>query len=386
MYSDLNHKKFDVLIIGTSLCESIISSFLSKNGKKIIHMDNSRFYGGDCKNMNFREFENYKEFLQKVNSKEETYFRDSKLLDLQNYFSAEEKTREYNMDFNHKLLFAKSKATEEFANSKASNYFEFTTIKSYHIYFEGQKIGVPTNKSEIFLSEELELIEKQKLFNLLMAINKLMPVEDDLNSIDDFKKNSEVDNIFVAELNNNKDEEMESFLARHFNAKLTSLIKHVLANVGVFNISKQCTVGNMLSQINKYLTSINVYSKSPYLYPMFGSSEFSQAFCRMSSVYQGIFIINNALKIIIKRNTVTQLDSNFFVSVTDTSNNETFNIDADNIVLNECYLFPNLNVTLDNIAIKLLPQQPKFKAIWYYVIQTPVSYRNVSIADLILIL
>jgi RAB protein geranylgeranyltransferase component A len=58
MYKDLNNAKYDYFIIGTSLTESILSSYLAKSGKKILHIDVSKCYGGDCKNLNFRDLEN----------------------------------------------------------------------------------------------------------------------------------------------------------------------------------------------------------------------------------------------------------------------------------------------------------------------------------------
>ena len=57
MYKDLNNTKLDYVIIGTSLTESILSSYLSKSGKKIVHFDVSKCYGGDCKNYNFKDLE-----------------------------------------------------------------------------------------------------------------------------------------------------------------------------------------------------------------------------------------------------------------------------------------------------------------------------------------
>lgn len=60
MYKDLNNNHMDYVILGTSLIESILSSHLARCGKKILHIDVSRFYGGDCKNYNFKDLENCK--------------------------------------------------------------------------------------------------------------------------------------------------------------------------------------------------------------------------------------------------------------------------------------------------------------------------------------
>jgi RAB protein geranylgeranyltransferase component A len=354
MYSELHNKKFDCLIIGTSLAESIVSSYMCKHGKKVLHIESNKSYGGDCKNMNFVEFNKFSTSLEKERNQEskidenkveestnntkkaiqveyplnEIYYPNLELIDVESKFPQNENLRDYNLDFNLKLLYAKSVATDELSNSKASNYLEFMPIKNFSIFFEGTRINVPTNKSEIFLSDELELQEKQKLFNFLIAINKIKPIEDDLNHTDDFKKNSEVENSFVANLTSNFNMKASEFLEKNFNPKLRIIVNYVLGCVNINNDNNNkkdffsendsdITVKELVDSIHKYLCSVNVFSKSPFLYPIYGSSEFSQAMCRMASIYQGIFIINNTLKINIKFNTISSLDSKFFVTIFD---------------------------------------------------------------------
>ena len=62
MYKDLENDKFEYVIIGTGLSETILSSYLSKINKKIIQFDISKFYGGDCKNFNLRDLNECKKF------------------------------------------------------------------------------------------------------------------------------------------------------------------------------------------------------------------------------------------------------------------------------------------------------------------------------------
>jgi RAB protein geranylgeranyltransferase component A len=60
MYSDLNNKQFDFVIFGTSITETILSAYLARCGKKILHIDISKYYGGDCKNFNYRDIDQCK--------------------------------------------------------------------------------------------------------------------------------------------------------------------------------------------------------------------------------------------------------------------------------------------------------------------------------------
>jgi RAB protein geranylgeranyltransferase component A len=58
MYKDLDNTKLDYVIIGTSLTEALLSSNLARAGKKSLHLDISRVYGGDCKNYNIKDLDN----------------------------------------------------------------------------------------------------------------------------------------------------------------------------------------------------------------------------------------------------------------------------------------------------------------------------------------
>ena len=373
MYTDLNQKKFDYVILGTSLTESIISSLLAKNGNKIIQFDINKFYGGDCKNMNFKEFNSFT-----ANISKEAYFHNAEIIKPMINFAENEKIRDYNIDFNTKILFSKSLGTDELSNSKAAHYLEFTTIRQYSIYHNNKKINVPTNKSEIFMSDELELKEKQVLFNFLMAVNKIMPVEDDLNSIDDFKKNTEVDNQFINILVNQKSKNAEEFLKESFNEKLEFLIKFVLSNfsVGLEDSNKNYTIDDMLRKITKYLSSVNVYSKNPFLYPIYGSSEFSQALCRISSIYQGIFIINEAITIKLVKNNINNIDSKYFLYINDIEKKEEFVIETDTIIINESLINAS-SIIIEGLEFEEIKSNQVNKLLWYYVIKIDKEFEEV---------
>jgi len=60
MYNELENKEYDCVIFGTSLSESIISAYLSRCGKRIVHFEISKIYGGDCKNFSFKDLNNCK--------------------------------------------------------------------------------------------------------------------------------------------------------------------------------------------------------------------------------------------------------------------------------------------------------------------------------------
>lgn len=62
---------------------------------------------------------------------------------------------------------------------------------------------------------------------------------------------------------------------------------------------KELTLGDALGKIQKYSSSLGVYKEgSALLYPMYGSGDVSQGFCRVSAVYEGTYVITEELKVL----------------------------------------------------------------------------------------
>lgn len=51
--------RFDVIVIGTGLIESIVSAACSRSGKSVLHLDNNSFYGSVWASFNFDDLNNY---------------------------------------------------------------------------------------------------------------------------------------------------------------------------------------------------------------------------------------------------------------------------------------------------------------------------------------
>ena len=51
--------EFDVILFGTGIVESILACGLSRAGKKILHVDANRFYGGNFASLNLKQYKSY---------------------------------------------------------------------------------------------------------------------------------------------------------------------------------------------------------------------------------------------------------------------------------------------------------------------------------------
>ena len=352
MYKDLENQKFDFLILGTNLTESALSAYLAKSKYKIIQIDISKSYGGDCKNFNLRDMENFMKEI-KDKSMKDCYLQNINIINHEIKKEHEpvlekENFRQYNFDLNPKFLYAKSKSSTELIDSKASNYIEFNSIRKIYFMFDDKFLNVPFSKSEIFISNDLDLLEKQKLLNFIFSVMKLKNNNVDVNSTVDVKKDIELDDDFLFnEIKNYLNKNAKEFLTKYFNNKITNMILLILSNENISNI--EMTVDQMCDKIYKFLISVQIYDNTPFLIPQYGSSEFTQAMSRLSAVNGSIFLINDLLECDIKYNKENTDDKNkgkFIIEVNDGEKNEKFLLNVDRIILNNSYLDENnLKVT-----------------------------------------
>ena len=385
MYKDLEDKKFDYLILGTNLTESALSAYLAKSRYKIIQIDITKSYGGDCKNFNLRDMEN---FMKELNEKtiKDSYLKNITLINRDIKKDAEpllekENYRQYNFDLNPKFLYAKSKSSTELIDSRASNYIEFNSLKKIFFMYEDKFLNVPFSKSEIFISNDLDLLEKQKLLNFIFSVMKLKNNNVDVNSTVDVKKDIELDDDFLFnEIKNNLNQKAIEFLKKHFNDKITDMILLILSNQNLNNM--EMTVDQMCDNIYKFLISVQIYDSTPFLIPQYGSSEFTQAMSRLSAVNGSIFLINDLLECDIKYNKEKKDENSgkFLVEVTDGDKNGKFYINVDKIIINNSFIDDNksTSVKLDE-EIKNKIKRRKEKS---YVYKYTVFYSIKAIGQL----
>jgi RAB protein geranylgeranyltransferase component A len=158
-------------------------------------------------------------------------------------------------------------------------------------------MSVPCSKSEIFSSPDLGLLDKQKLLTFIYTVMKVKTDSHDVNTTIDIKKDYEIPESMVEDFQKNQNLNAEEFLKQRYSEELQSIIKLVLANMDPnCSTQKTMTVDQLFSRIFKYLSSLQVYDSSPFLYPIYGSSEFSQGLCRVSSVYGSIFIVTEFME------------------------------------------------------------------------------------------
>lgn len=239
-----------------------------------MHIESAHYYGSSDATLSFNEF---LEFLRREDS--HPFFRKQiHSLPVKITQSEEEECykfpRRFNIDLQPKFLFCTGDVVDWLIQSGVSTYLEFKPVLSGFMWAGDHFEEVPCNKSQIFQDQRLTMIEKRLLMRFIETCRKLHESEFDPN---------------------------DSFLELMNSKELPQNLQDIVLYCVLFitGESSAVTLGEALGSLMKYATSLGVYKEnSALMYPMYGSSDISQAFCRLAAVYEGLYVITEELKLL----------------------------------------------------------------------------------------
>ncbi|KOB65271.1 putative Choroideremia, partial [Operophtera brumata] len=287
------------------MVESIVAAACSRIGKNVLHLDSSDHYGGLWASYNF---DGLQKFIKEVNAdpkrqespepekKEEgenktddSKAESSKKVWSQANFASE--YRRFNIDMTPKLLFSRGPLVELLISSNIARYAEFRCVTRVLTWLDEHLTPVPCSRADVFATEAVGILEKRMLMKMLTAIT--------------FK---------------------DYLIHKGLTA---NLVHYVLYAIAGGNNSMPCLEG--VKECKKFLMSLGRYGNTPFLWPMYGSGELPQCFCRLCAVFGGLYCLNRPIdKVEIKT-----VDEGKTV-VTIASKSKNLNCDHLVIGINEC--------------------------------------------------
>ncbi|KAK3820090.1 MAG: GDP dissociation inhibitor-domain-containing protein [Benniella sp.] len=205
------------------------------------------------------------------------------------------KSRKYNFDLSPKLLYSRGPLTNLLISSGIGKYLEFKLLERTAVYeASADKIEMmPTSKEDVFVTKALSLKEKRLLMKFLqfaVDYENQKPVWEDY-----------------------KDAPFVQFVQSAFGLK-DKVLTAVVYAIG-FDGNDEATTIEGLMAVKLYLQSLGRYGNSAHLCPLYGvGTELAQAFCRVSAVYGGIYMLQHELD----KHNVDQ-EANLWKSVVDRS-------------------------------------------------------------------
>jgi Rab GDP dissociation inhibitor len=252
-------EEYDVVVLGTGLTECILSGLLSKDGKKVLHMDRNDYYGGDSASLNLTQL--YRKFRPGQEPPAELG-RD----------------RDYAVDLIPKFIIASGELTQILVHTEVTRYLEFKQIAGSFVYRDGKISKVPSTEMEALKSPLMGMWEKRrakKFFEFLQNWKDEDPATHQGVNLD-------------------KDSMKTVYEKFGLEPGTQDFIGHAMAlYLDDDYITKPARA--TYNRIVLYTSSMARYGKSPYIYPLYGLGELPQSFARLSAIYGGTYMLDKPI-------------------------------------------------------------------------------------------
>ncbi|CAF2157362.1 unnamed protein product [Rotaria magnacalcarata] len=260
-------EEYDVILLGTGLKECVLAGLLGVAGKKILHMDRNKYYGGESASMTPLE-----ELYSKFN--------------LPSPPSDTGRGRDWNVDLIPKFLMADGLLVKLLIHTGVTRYLEFKCIEGSYVYKNGTAEKVPADQSEALKSPLMGLFEKRRFGNFL-------------NWAKDYdEKNSKTQNDIPPNARM-----VDAFKKYDLSQDTMDFTGHALALHSDDDYLEKPALES-IKRIQLYFASLARYGKSPYLYPLYGLGELPQGFARLSAIYGGTYMLDKPVDEIVYENGV----------------------------------------------------------------------------------
>lgn len=233
-------EEYDAIVLGTGLKECILSGMLSVSGKKVLHVDRNKYYGGESASICPLE-----ELFAKFGAPapDSSYGRG----------------RDWNVDLIPKFLMANGLLVKLLIHTGVTRYLEFKSIEGSYVYKGGKISKVPVDQKEALASDLMGMFEKRRFRNFLIYVQDFQ--QDDPKTWKDFDPNTA---------------DMQALYDKFGLDKNTQdFTGHALALFRDDDYLKR-PAADTIKRIKLYSDSLARYGKSPYLYPMYGLGELPQ--------------------------------------------------------------------------------------------------------------
>lgn len=250
-------EEYDYVVLGTGLVECILSSLLSMQGRKILHLDRNDFYGGECASLSLRQL--YQRFRPGISNPPATFGSD----------------RSYNVDLVPKFMMAHEELVSVLIHTEVTRYLEFKQVSGSFVLRKDSVIRVPASPSDVSWRDTMVfgLLELNRIKNFLSFVDSSdtdgsslkLPFGDGTTALQLYEHFG---------LGNSAREMVGHALGLHLNDDYLS----------------DPAIG-IIKRIQLYKKSALRFGKSPYIYPAYGLSELPQGFARLSAIHGGTFML-----------------------------------------------------------------------------------------------
>ncbi|OQR92632.1 rab proteins geranylgeranyltransferase component A [Achlya hypogyna] len=311
MEDALYDTKYDVVLVGTGIVESIVAGALARAGKKVLHLDTNDYYGSNYASLTFDQFQDWMAAPLREPSPSSadvvpltSSFHCSKLHEARaDDFTP--RSTSFSIDVHPKVLLSSSPLVDVLVHSGVGRYLDFMAMHQTCMYTPQPPHPpvwqVPCSKTDVFKSR-LSVLEKRHLMKFLQFVADYG--DDDATTLNE--RDLAVGRALKRPQNKRNQKATAADLAtyaglvealtEHF--KLSPTLRDVVLHAVLLLTETPVAdlpAGPSLDRIFGFLSSIGRFAPSPFLTPLYGIAEVGQAFCRLSAVYGGVYYLRAPL-------------------------------------------------------------------------------------------
>ncbi|KAL1410388.1 hypothetical protein Q8F55_004398 [Vanrija albida] len=277
---ELESDKYDVIVLGTGLAESIAAAALAKAGKSVLHLDGNEYYGGDEASLTLDELAAWtharagasgtssqagsSEYLRAQRIR----FTNATTTPLTPALQADR--RRYAISLQPALMPSRGALVSTLISSDVSKYVSFRLLDGVSIWEDDAARRVPGGKEDVFKDKTVSLLDKRRLMKALMFIGSEFEDDEQL-------KGHESDGIL-------------DFLTATFALppRLAAAVTYAIAHAS----SPTDPALASLVRARRYLRSMGRYGSSAFLVGQYGGAgEVAQGYCRACAVFGGTYVL-----------------------------------------------------------------------------------------------
>ncbi|KAF0310796.1 Rab proteins geranylgeranyltransferase component A 1 [Amphibalanus amphitrite] len=170
------------------------------------------------------------------------------------------------------VLYSRGALVELLISSSIARYAEFRSVGQLLTPLGGRLQPVPSSRADVFTTKHVSVVEKRLLMKLLSFCAEL-------------EKHPE-------EYAGFEEKPFSEFLkSRRLTHNLTHHVTHAIAMV-----TPETPTLEALRSTQKFLLSLGRYGNTPFLWPMYGSGEIPQCFCRLCAVFGGVYHLSRGVE------------------------------------------------------------------------------------------
>ncbi|EXJ80314.1 hypothetical protein A1O1_08456 [Capronia coronata CBS 617.96] len=276
----LSDEIWDVVIVGTSIPQSLLALSLSRSGKKVLHVDRHSYYGGDDAGLSLQDAEDW---VQDLNRSSSTVFRTPSVWrptrrDEDESAIKSGSSRSYTLSLNPQIIYARSDFLPKLVSSRIHSQLEFLAVGSWWVHRDGALHKIPSTREDVFNDTSLSMKDKRALMKFLRYVLQ----EDAEESLDQEEETS-----------------MSLQAALDTKFKVPKSLQPPLLALALSPVAADfLSFNKALARIRRHLRSMGHFGPGfGAVIAKYGStSEISQVACRAGAVGGGVYLLGHELK------------------------------------------------------------------------------------------